>query len=116
MYNISSVRNAEPVIFNINMWIPIQATPTTNFLIGEGEDGVDGGPPTAPTSDPQLPGPTESQYAFGKLVLQSINRLFQYLEVSPMLNIAVFQLRYVSYSLEKLLSDLGGKCKSGSKV
>ena len=37
-------------------------------------------------ADPQLPGPTESQYAFGKLVLQSINRLFQYLEVSPMLS------------------------------
>ena len=27
----------------------VQATPTTNFLIGEGEDGVDGGPPATPS-------------------------------------------------------------------
>jgi len=56
------------------------ATPTTNFLIGEEEDGLDPPGPSAAQNNLNL-GPTEAQYAFGKLIQQTIHRLFQYLEV-----------------------------------
>jgi len=51
------------------------SSPTTNFLIGEGEEGVVEDMPRK-----QLR-PTESQYAFGKTLQMAVVRLFQYLEV-----------------------------------
>jgi len=50
-------------------------SPTTNFLIGESEEGVGEDLPRR-----QLR-PTESQYAFGKTLQLAVVRLFQYLEV-----------------------------------
>ena len=53
----------------------LTTSPTTNFLIGEGEEGVSEEYPRT-----QLR-PTESQYAFGKSLQMAVVRLFQYLEV-----------------------------------
>jgi len=47
--------------------------PTTNFLVGEGEEGAEQIRPTLQ--------PTEAQYTFGKLVQQAASRLFHYLEI-----------------------------------
>ena len=51
-------------------------SPTTNFLIGEGEEGVG---EEVPTSRPLRP--TEAQFAFGKCLESCVERLFQYLGV-----------------------------------
>jgi len=53
----------------------LPTSPTTNFLIGEGEEGVSEELPKSSLR------PTESQYAFGRSLQTAVVRLFQYLEV-----------------------------------
>jgi len=51
----------------------VETSATTNFLVGEGEEGAEQIRATLQ--------PTEAQYTFGKLVQQAASRLFHYLEI-----------------------------------
>ena len=86
--------------------VNLQATPTTNFLVGEGEDDLETPPAAAAAVGPPT-GPTESQYWFGKLILQCVNRLFQYLEVNKSLDTGL-RIRSVTFTDPERLSDIFG--------
>ena len=58
---------------------PSHISPTTNFLIGEGEEGV--GEETLAAHQRPLR-PTEAQFAFGACLEAAVERMFQYLGVA----------------------------------
>jgi len=63
---------------NLSPVHPLQTpSPTTNFLVGEGEEGSE-----LQSAASKALRPTESQYLFGKLVQHTATRLFAYLEVA----------------------------------